>query len=211
VSVDTIQSDLSSPSPRRESNTRFSRRRLVIISLMIAIIVGGGGVAIWLLQRPPAPTGEPVKVAKYIASPQFQTLADSDKRPYMDALREGKEEIAEAYARKQITAPEYENALLNAWIARTLKHVDEFAKLRDGKPRQQMLDRIITKGEKKRTATTRPTPSIIYSQDPYELASVKTMVAAWPAERQAQWNEFRDALRKGRQERGVPVNSGIWY
>ena len=211
MSVHTIQSGVRSPSGPAGSERPFWRRRATLVFSSIILALVAGGLAAWSLTRPPPASGEPLKVAKFIGTQQFQSLPDVDKRPYMDALREGKEEIADAYARKQITAGEYETALLNAWIARTLKHVDEFSKLKDGKPRQQMLDRIVTKGEKKRISTTRPSPSIMFGRDPYELDTVKSTVASWPAERRAQWDEFKDALRKRRRERGMPVDSGIWY
>jgi hypothetical protein len=168
--------------------------------------------ASWLwLNRIPATDADPATLAAFISSPRFEKLPELARRDLLDALREGKDDIYEAYAKHQISAQQYETALLNIWISRSLKHISEYSQLQPGPPRQQFLDRLVKKGEKKRQSTTRPTPSTLFDSDPYDNPVVKKMVASWPAERRALWDELRSALRQRRIERGFPPSSGIWY
>jgi hypothetical protein len=196
------------------SHGQRSRRKLIVLlvaALLICAVAGIWWFGFASSRGMPAANAEPVRVARFVASSQFQKIPEQQRLAYLDAVREGKEKIAEAYDHKQITASEYESALLNAWISRSLKHVDEYFQHRDGKPRQEMLERVVNKGEKKRLSTTRPSPSTIYDKDPYELDVVKQLVAGWPDDRRAQWEGFRRALQKRRQELHVSVASGIWY
>jgi hypothetical protein len=167
-------------------------------------------MAMWA-KRAPAPKDAPVAVSKFVASGGFQKLEETDQRAYMDAMRKDKKEVAKAYAGGQISASEYEKALLAAWIGRSMTHMEEYAKLKPGTPREQFLNRLVKKGEEKRKATTKPSPSTIYDQDPYDLDEVKKMVAGWPPERREQWDALRDALRQARQQRKLQTASGIWY
>jgi hypothetical protein len=185
------------------------RRRIMILSIVIAACVA---VALthWL-KRPPAASAGAVKVSRFVASAQIEKIPDAEKRSYLDAVREDKKDIYQAYAKQQITPREYENALLSAWISRTLKHVDDFSKLEPGPKRTMFLDRIVNKGEKKRRTTTRPSTSTIYDRDPYDLPEVQRVVATLAPDERVHWNEFRDALRKYRLSKRVQPSSGIWY
>jgi hypothetical protein len=180
---------------------------------LLVLIVLAGMAAAWRLWlgAPPSLTADPVRLAKFASSPKFEALPDEQRRQYMDAVREGKDDWYEAYAKHQLTSQQYENALLNAWISRSLEHSNEYALLRAGTPRQIFLDRIVRKGEKKRLATTRPAQSTLFDKDPYDLDEVKKLVAGWPPERRAQWEEFRKAVRERQAALGVKPRSGIWY
>jgi hypothetical protein len=187
------------------------RRKLAIAAGALVVLLAVGW---WLrgdVAQPPKTDVAPAKLAKFVSSPKLDRLPDDQRRAFMDSLREDKDKLAEAYEKKQLSTPEYEAMLLNIWISRAIKHATEFSKLPERGKREQFLDRIVKKGEEKRVATTRPAGSTIWEKDPYELDSVKRLVAAWPAERQAQWEDFRKALRARQVAKRVPPVSGIWY
>jgi hypothetical protein len=207
----TTQSNHSPTVPPAAHRSKLSRKLTIAAAAVVVLLVVG-----WWLRgnaaQPPSPDVAPAKLAKYVMSPRLDQLPDEQRRVFMDALREDKDKLAEAYyQKKQIGTPEYETILLNIWISRALKHATDFSKVPEGAKREQFLDRIVKKGEEKRVATTRPMGSTIWDKDPYELDSVKRLVAAWPAERQSQWEDFRKALRARQVAKRVPPVSGIWY
>jgi hypothetical protein len=189
------------------------RRYARLFSILAAVVVGLGGWAVWSLWLGAAPpgNGEPAKVARFISSTKFERLNDEERREYIDALRKDKAKLWDAYAKKQISTREYEDLLLNVWISRGLKHSDAFAKLPPGPKREKYLDQIIEYSEKKRLTTTRPADSTIWDKNPYELDSVKKLVASWPAERQAQWDDLRQSLRARQVAKRAKAVTGIWY
>jgi hypothetical protein len=194
--------------PHASSGRRRLDAMVGVAAVVLAVFICAW--RLWLNRVPPT-DADPAKLAAFISSPRFERLPELARRDYLDALREGKDDIYQAYAKHQISAQQYETALLNIWISRSLKHVDEYSQLRPGLPRQQFLDRLVTKGEKKRQSTTRPSPNTLFDSDPYDNAFVKNLVAGWPSERRALWEELRSALRQRRTERGFPPSSGIWY
>ena len=194
------------------ASARRRRRRRALGALgALAIGIALWGVWSFWLGAPPAASAEPAKVARFVSSTKFEEMSQDQRREYMDAIREDREKVFDAYAKKQIDSQQYEALLLNVWISRTLKHSDAFAKLPPGPKRDKYLDRIVNYSEKNRLATTRPADARIWDKDPYELDSVKKLVASWPAERLSQWEDLRQSLRARQVARRVKAVSGIWY
>lgn len=70
---------------RPESRTR--RRRLIIAACIAVALLAGLGVKMWLDHRVPSPDADAGRLSHYMASPAFAALPDSQKAPYLDALR----------------------------------------------------------------------------------------------------------------------------
>ena len=208
-------SDLSAATRRSSSRSR----RNVALSMVALLIVLGACWATWSLWLGDALAApdidknvDPVKVARYVASPRFERLPETQRRVYMDAAREQKDQVVAAYSKKQISPQELEAALLNAWISRSLNHMEEFEKIPPtGGKRERYLDRIVNKEGVERKEISRLVESTVWDKDPYELNVVQNLVASWQPERRAQWEDFRSALRARRAANGASQGSGIWY
>jgi hypothetical protein len=204
----SLETRASSSRPRRKA-------ALSLVALLIVLCACWATWSLWLgdaIAAPDTKNVDPVKVARYVASPRFERLPETQRRAYMDAVREEKDKIVSAYARKQISSQEFEAALLNAWISRSLNHTEEFAKIpATGGKRERYVDRIVERGETLHKEIPRPAGSSLWDKDPYELEVVQKLVGSWPAERRAQWEDFRRALRARRAAKSVSETSGIWY
>src|SRR5262245_28219973 len=102
-------------------------------------------VAAWKLRpftRPPA-SGDPVTLAKFVASSDFDRLTEPQKRPYRAALRSKSKELASALQGGRLSREQYDEAYLNGWLSRQIDHMGDFFTLPVANREQAWAERYL--------------------------------------------------------------------
>jgi hypothetical protein len=183
--------------PNRLRWGRHGRAR--VIGLVLAIIPAAVVAALigWrMVPKPaPSPNGDIVAVAKFVSSSQFDSLTESQKKPYMHALRKRLADLANAAGAGKISKSEYAYALEQIWMIRQLEHLEQYYQLPPGVEREKFLDALTEKGVK--ASATQPAPPAKNAALREEI--VKSWLASWPEDRRQQWEEFRKAITSKKQ------------
>jgi len=161
-----------------------------IPALVVAALLG------WRMMPKPAPppNGDPVQIAKFINTSQFESLSEYDKKQYMRTLRKKLPDVEKAANEGKLSRSEYAYAVENAWMIRQLEHMEAYYQLPEGPERQKYLDSLVEKGSK---STGNAVPTIKNEGMREEIA--KRWLASWPEDRRKQWEEFRRVSHEKKQ------------
>lgn len=184
------------PGPPGRTVAGRRKLRVWLIAGAGAATVGAVLTCALLWNHVPAPADDTTSVAKFVRTAQFENLPEEQKRPYLDALRTSKAQLAAAHDAGKISDEEYETALQNAWVGRLEKQMDDYFALTDEGKRTRYLDKIINQREAPHT--TQGGGKKGHSQ------MLRERMTAWPPEMRTRWNQFRRAVQERRRLRGLP-------
>jgi hypothetical protein len=173
---------------------RYLNKTQKTIGLVVAaVLVVGAFVGAALVMRsspPPAPQDDLLELVKFVKTDQFERLPEIEKQPYMKRLRSGADQLRALRAEGKITQFQYEQAYLNAWMARQLDNMEEYYSL----PAAVRQQKLLAKYSKPSTGPSAP-------KDPYEPNEeteddfIKQRIATWTPEMRQQWDEYRTAVK----------------
>ena len=174
-----------------------------------AVVLGLIALLVWRPWTPEPPRlNSPVhEIAKFSATSDFEKLPFERQYTYMELLDDKKEGIEQAYEQGQLTDDEFRRALQMAWFGERVGRARNYFSKPPGRERTAYLDKLLDKRDKKKAEGDK-------SEDPDE--DVKPLkasdigrddsrqdeqIAAWPAEVQAQWQEFKNAYDQRKEAR----------
>jgi hypothetical protein len=187
------------------SGERASRRSLVLWGGLSALAVIIVVAVIWrfALQRPAA-SGDPVKVAKYVASSRFLGLDFIEQRNYCKAMREAREALKSAREAERLSAAEYDAAKGAAWIGGKLEHLNDYLEQPTAKEKRAYIDKmLIRRQEKKTQAATIPLEIIDDSAAETKMKESKEVtriVNTWSRRRKGEFEDFLKATSQRKSE-----------
>ena len=202
---------------------RSGRLRWIGLAVVAAAVVGG----LWWFvfrERPPEPTDDPARVARFVSSSDFEDLPERDKRKYMRTLRANTKALDEARAAGRLSERQHRIASYHAWLERKLDRVDDYFDQPTAKAREQYLDELLAKRKAKQKPTT-ATPATGNSgaapaTQRATISSAKRereeeddederddwlekQMKRWSAEDIARWEQFDDAFDARAKARGL--------
>jgi hypothetical protein len=180
----------------------ISRRAVTSIAVAVialALVIGAGW---WLLTpgAPPPVDGDPLKVAQFASTSRFDSLPEPQKRPYMTALRKNADALKQAYDAGKLSEHQYEIAKENIWLERQLDHMQDYFKRVAPAQKQAFLDELIAKKFTGKRPTTGA--AALHGGESADSPYVESRKARWPADQQAKWKEFRNALAARERAKG---------
>jgi hypothetical protein len=189
-----------------QNDSGVSRRAITTIAVAIialALVVAAGW---WMLApgAPPPADGDPIKVAQFASTSRFDRLPESQKRPYMAALRKSADALKQARDAGKLSEHQYEIAKENVWLERQLDHRQDYFKHVTPQQKQAFLDELVAK----KFAGKRPTTGAAHAAAPLhggesaDSPYVESRKARWPADQQEKWKEFRNALATRERAKG---------
>jgi hypothetical protein len=150
-----------------------SRKTMLIAAAVVVLAVGS--IAAWKMRpvKMPSLSSDPVTIAKFVSSPDFERLKESQRQPYRIALRAKTKELAAGLQSGQLTREQYEEAYLNGWLARQMDHMGDFYRL----------------------------PVAKEPQPPHEVekAFIQRVTRNWDEDEQAKWDQFRQATKNAKK------------
>jgi hypothetical protein len=173
------------------------------------LLIGGIGgaalvlaVTLLLIYRPwrtPAPKigGEPSKLGQYVGTEDFQKLSFEKRELYMKMASAKKDEFATAYAEGRLSLEDYQKSLLAAHLGKQLDNMRKYFAKPIGAQREKFLDKMILKKEaKKQERDHDPEAKKIEEEQDLlkDYAAETAEVATWPADMQAKYKEYNEAL-----------------
>ena len=190
-----------------EAKTPARRRRKAVLVSAIAAGLGMmiAGAAIWkaLAHRQPSPTGDPVAIAKFAATPDFAQLSIEQRAQYLKTLRANLPTLVAAARAGKLSRQEQINAVRNGVKAGARVEVLNYFALPAGPARQAMLDRLIDEQEQLRgyAAQAREGGPLQFDAG----VELKQFVETLPPGERVQMAQFGFDLFKRRLERGLPI------
>ena len=144
----------------------------------------------------PNPNGDPVAIAKFVNTHQFESLTENEKKAYMRTLRKKIGDVEAATKGGAVTKSEYAYAVEQAWMFRQLEHMENYYQLPPGPQREQYLDQLAEKGA---TPSTHPAPSVTSKNQAMRDEIEKSWLKNWPEDRRQQWEDFRKLTHAKKQ------------
>lgn len=184
---------------QRDGAVQTGRRRPALylaVGAAAVLLLLMGGWAMW--QSPPAPEGDPVDLAKFVATSRYEALPEEDKRPYMKLIRSGMDEIAAAARDGRLTQQEYEAAYLNAKLERRIDDMKDYFS-HPAATRQKVLAAEYRKKASSSKPATAGGDEPPQPDDETEDDYFEKRVEQWPPEEQEKWEEFRRARKKAKE------------
>jgi len=185
-----------------QNDSGFSPRAITTIAVAVialALVIGAGW---WMLTpgAPPPVDADPLKVAQFASTSRFESLSESQKRPYMSALRKNSDALKQARDAGKLSEHQYDIANENIWLERQLDHMQDYFKRVTPQQKQAFLDELIAK----KFAGKKPTTgaATLHGGESADSPYVESRKARWPADQQAKWKEFRNALAARERAKG---------
>ena len=147
----------------------------------------------------PQPNGDPVAIAKFVNTHQFESLTENEKKAYMRTLRKKLAEVEAAMGRGAITRSEYAYAVEQAWMIRQLEHMEAYFRLTPGAEREKYLDQLVEKGSAATTNPAAAAPPTSSKNQALRDEIEKSWLNSWPEDRRKQWEEFRKVSHAKKQ------------
>ena len=188
----TQQPSSPQPHPLAQGSGKSSAKTIWItagaLALAIACIAG------WKLRpvKLPPLNSDPIVLAKFVSSPDFERVNEQQKRPYRIALRAQTKELAAALKTGELTREQYDEAYLNGWLARQMDHMGDFMRLPIASRQQAWNDYYVKK--LKQPAAKEPQPA-----HEVEKAFLQRVVSTWPQDEQEKWEDFRQATKAAKK------------
>ena len=157
---------------------------VVAVCAVVAIVAA----AVFWPRSGPKPSGDIVKVVKFVHQPKFLEMPEADREPYVEALRKRSGEVDKALAAGKVTKEEHATAQSYAWFARQVDHVEEYFRLTPGAAREKYWEGRMAKYRKPKEAGADDGPEI---DDDVRDAVVDKWLAQWEPDRRKQWEDYR--------------------
>ncbi len=192
----------SSP-PAEAQATPAARSRAVAIAAVVTAVFITACWGVWQVTRPtpPPPDADPVTLARFLATGRYESLLEAQKRPYMKAARRQQAAIADARRDGRLTEDQYTAARVNAYLERKLDHMSEYFALPAAQRNVALLREYAHKPLAAKGAASKPAaPDAAQKSDESDQDElVAARVASWPAEQQAKWEEYRQAVKRTKE------------
>ena len=185
--MQTISPKTARPVPRTRT------RRLLVAACIAVAVLTGLGVKLWLDHRVPSPDADAGRLSRYMATPAFADLSDSQKAPYLDAYQRAK-------ARGELSPEEVRGVNSNVEMGGEKDPVQQYFSLPSGKERERFLDDVIDRVLKEDKLHPRPDKA-----GAKEIRIDRGRLAdSIPPQDRAQMSQFLQDLHDRRMARGVP-------
>lgn len=192
--------------PMKQPPSRGRRKRLVILTASAAVAILAIAV-IWVWnaadQGPPSPTGDPVAIAKFAATPDFAQMPAEQRAQYLQTLRANMPALVAAAKSGQLTREEQITAVRNGVKAGALVEMQNYFALPAGPARLAHLDKLIDEQEMLRGHASRARDGGPLRFD--SGVELKQFMETLPPGDRIQMAQFGFELFKRRQERGLPL------
>jgi hypothetical protein len=212
----------------------MTRKKLILTIGAAVVVIAGGATAltIWGYTLPPDPkTAKPEEVTKYLASDQFAKLPVEKKQEYFETLHQESQGPPHQMMQAARNLPEKQREKLrenigSMFMARMEKEIDQYFEL-PAEQRTAYLDEMIDRHEQFRQQMRNRRPPDNGNDRSREAGADdrqrrrpggrgrhwtperhKQMLKHISGERRAKFSEFMEAMRKRRQERGLPERRG---
>jgi hypothetical protein len=206
----------------------MTRKKIILIVAAAGIVIAGGAgaFALWGYTPPPPDpkTAAPEDVTKYLASKQFAKLPMDKKQDYMEKLHRNSGEPPRRRMRSMENLSEKEREQLHenmmpVFMARMRKDIDQYFELPE-EQRTAYLDEMIDRDEERRQHWRDRRPPEDNNRNGQNDSRrrgrgrhwgpehLKRMIENTPPQDRARFMEFRKAMRKRREERGLPERRG---
>jgi hypothetical protein len=189
-----------------------NRRQIRWIMIVVGSLALAAGIGIFVMfgrgSRKPAPPAvgdsDPVRIAKFAATPEFAQLPLEQKAAYLREMRAHMNQIATAAKSGQISREERMSAARNAISAGARIEMAKYFALPAGPDRQALLDRLIDEQEHMRELGSSAHPEDVPAQG-IAVAQMKQFIESLPAEDRVRMAQFGYELFQRRTERGLPM------
>lgn len=187
---------------------RGGRNRVIVwVGVATVALVAIGIWAIASRSTAPDPaSSDPVELAKYVATDDFEKLPPDQKRPYMKRVRQTMKQITDARREDRITKQQYRAAYVCAWMERKLDDMDAYYAIPAAR-RAAAVDKELRSKQKKSAGPTKPDDSekLLYD-DPEGRQKFEEMkddfeddyVDALPPELRQHWEQYRQDYKSRR-------------
>lgn len=150
---------------------------------------------VWIILRsrtqvPPAPTDDPIKVAKFASTPKFLLLSFDQQRDYAYAMRKAVSDLEKARDTGALNSDQYENARVLAWMGGKLEHLKEYLDEPTPEARKKYVDKMLVRRAQKNASNPISSADSEEARGFYESPVTRKIVATWSKRRRAQWEEF---------------------
>jgi hypothetical protein len=197
---------LAPPSTTTTTGSRARRSRIV----KIAIVASAGAlIAMAAVQwkarrhRLPSPSGDPVAIARFTATPKFAEMSLEQKAEYLQTLRTNMPKLVAAAKAGQLTREEQINAVRNGIRIGAQVEMHNYFALPAGPARQAHLDKLINEQEQLRGYASQTQQGGPLKFD--SGTQLKQFIESLPPGDRVQMAQFGFELFKRRQERGLPL------
>jgi len=191
------------PAPQGAGTAKAKKKPLVAIIAMVALVVAGAGVIVlWKILHPgpPLPTAPTYDLVTYVTSPKFMDLPAEKKPEYLGALQNREEEFIKQYRAGKFTEPQVAMAREGAWLGKYLGRMENYFTLPPGTQRNDYIKKVVDKID---DVDEPPKPKATGDEKlpKRDKKWGKTVVAALPADMQAQWKELQKAINDEQDRR----------
>ena len=140
------------------ASTRDAAVRRPWLAALASLAVIGVVVLAWKLLSgpPPPPPSDPVALAQFIASPQFEKLPAEQKRPYMKLARRQMKQIETLRREEKIDKRSYRLAYAAAWMERRLDDMEDYYKQPPAKRAAWIDQQVAEKGSDQEKGSGKP-------------------------------------------------------
>ena len=185
---------------------KSKRRRTVVVALAVAALLTSAAVIGWrtMAKRPPSPSGDPVAIAKFSATPEFAQLTVEQRAPYLQTLRTNMKTLVEAAERGELSREEQLLATRNGIKSGARIEMVNYFNLPAGPARQAHLDKLIAEQQQLRAyaaklaGTATPPPAV-------SRLEMKQFIESLPPEDRVKMAEFAFDMFRRRAEQGLPL------
>jgi hypothetical protein len=179
----------ASPKPSRRWVYVWGAASAVAVVLVVLALLK------FAVSKPPDPAGDPLTVAKFVATPQFLKLTFDQQRNYMFSLRKEVDALRAARDAGKLDDRQYRYARAAAWTGGKLEHLNDYQKQKTDQAKREYVDKMLgRRKEKKSAATSAPTASEDGSFS--DSVEVKQIVKSWSHRREIEWEEFQRVTRE---------------
>jgi hypothetical protein len=188
---------VTKPAPVVPSKAKGDRRRMWIGIAAAVVVVG---LLVWALVALVG-GGEPrlnensVVLTKFVRSRDFEQLPYEKQRQFYKVLDDREDEIDQLFAGKRLSESEYRAALEAGWLGKHINRVEKYYALPPGKARDDYIDKLLDKKEKKKDAS-KSGGNIKADETAAEMK-----VEAWPPAVREQWKTFHTNYSREKKAR----------
>lgn len=176
----------------------------VVAVVAVVLVLTRGRVG-----KRPAPTDDPVVVAKYLSTPDFVTLGFDEQREYLMQLRKKTEAVSAAYAGGKLSEEQFRTARAGEWMGGKLEHLREYLKQPTPEAKRDYVDKMLAHRKEKKAAATAATvvaSGVAATPDDtayFYSSEVKRVVGSWSKRRRTEWEEFHKVTHERKQRLAV--------
>ena len=185
------------PAGVHPSKVKADRRRMW---MYIGASVVGLALVVWALSAffgggEPRLNENSVVLTKFIRSRGFEQLPYEKQRQFYKVLDDREDEVDQLYADKRLNESEYRTALEAGWLGKHINRVEKYFALPPGKARDDYIDKLLDKKEKKKAAP-KSGDSIKVDETAAEMK-----VDGWPPVAREQWKTFHTNYSREKKAR----------